>query len=365
MDAAKKMKIAIFSDVYLPTFPFLELPLYHELKARGYDISYVLLKDDIRLTTPYLFAEFSKLNLKTIGGSGGITSIVGKGDLFISRFDYKRAASKIAGVAKGAGAIVLMLDPSGVDIGFRRCIAHYLTSKSIGMEKMVAKKFPGIYKHVFTTGTIHYDAAAITQVNKEDFMRSYGFDHKKKLALLTPANPGEAHMVGLKDDYRKIVEIISKQCPGYELAIKAHPMDYLAHTPTQPGVVHKNEHYKGNYSWEEWGGGTKVIKAEEGYKALKACDVVVNIRSSLAMETALFNKPLINVNRHKYVTNWPFMDGVMKDIKIEDLANTLNKNQYSVDVGKCSIYVKEQCYSADGKAYVRTADAVDNILKKV
>ena len=59
-------KIVFFSDLYLPTFPFLELPMYREAEKRGIDVVYVLQNGDIRLTDKKLAKTFNSLNLKTI-----------------------------------------------------------------------------------------------------------------------------------------------------------------------------------------------------------------------------------------------------------------------------------------------------------
>jgi len=356
-------KIIIFSDQYLPTQPYLEIPLYNELKHRDIQVLYVLQKNDIRLTDQKLYSEFKKLNIATIKGSKDVVSLLNKGDLFISRFVYKLFGGKISDAVRSAKHNILHLDPSGIDIRVRSGSAQYLTAKSENLKNAVLKKYPRHYKGVFTTGTLHYDAVATTNVDRDEFMKSYGLNPNKKFALLVPANPGEGWMPGIQDDYKQIVRTIQKRCPDYELAIKCHPYDYTAELPAQPGIIHKSQHYGGNPCWKVIAPGTTVIKAEDGFGAINACDVLVNIRSSLAMEVALFRKPLINVNRAKYITNWPFDKNIMIDIKLNELESTLNNNNYSTpDEKKCLNYIKEYCYSDDGKSFVRVTDIALKIL---
>ena len=355
-------RIVMFSDLFLPTFPYLEIPMYEYLLGQGVDVRYVLHEKDIRLTDPILSKTFSKLkSIQTIKNPKNFHRFMLKGDLFLSRFAYKLTAGDVAAKVRGTGRCkILMYDPSGIDIRVRECPAHYLTAKSENLKQATLKKFRK-YKHIFVTGTIHTDAAATTEVNRDEFMRSYGFDPEKKLAILTPANPGEAWMEGIQEDYKKIIETVRKN-NNYEIAIKCHPFDYTSNMKKQPGIIHKNDHYAGKPSWEILDPSLKVIKAEEGYKALKACDVILNIRSSIAMETALFNKPLVNINRHKYVTNWPFDENTMIDINLEDLAYVLNTGNYHIDEKACEDYVKRECYSGDGKAYERTGNVAIKIL---
>jgi hypothetical protein len=226
------------------------------------------------------------------------------------------------------------------------------------------KKFPGHYKNIFVVGTIHMDDAAATTVNKEEFIKSYGLDPKKKLAVLTPANPGElGHQKGINNEYKQIVEIVKSKCPGYELVIKGHPLDYTASMSSQPGVVHKNEHYAGQHSWKNFGQDTVVIRAEEGYKAFKACEVVLDVRSSVAMEAVMLKRPVLFVNRKKYTLNWPFDGKIMKDVDMGGLADALNNNKYGVDLAAYNAYCKREMLSDDGKAYERTADVAISLLK--
>lgn len=355
-------KIVIFSDMYLPTFPYLEIPMYEYIRESGTDVVYVLQEGDIRLTDPDLSSVFGNINLKTISSPKKLPSVMENGDLLLMRFAYKLSGGEAALSVKKAGHKILQYDPSGIDIRVRECPAQYLTAKSENLKKLTLKKFPKSYKKIFVTGTIHNDAAATTKVNRNTFMKSYCLDHNKKFVILTPANPGEGWMPGIKDDYEKIIEIVKSQCPNYEIAVKAHPLDYTASMKPQPGIVHKNDHYNGKSSWEHFAPGIKVIKAEEGYKAIKACDAILNVRSSIAMETALFKKPLININRDKYTTNWPFDENVMLDIQMDELAYVLNTNNYGIDEEACSEYVKREAYSDDGLAFVRTADAAIKIL---
>ena len=357
-------KIYIYSDLYLPTFPYLELPLYNYLEEQGINVQYVLHKNDIRLTTKELSDRFTNLNLMTISKNKDIVKCMNTSDMLVSRFAYKGDCGRTAEHVRAAGHKILMYDPSGIDIRVRACPAQYLTAKSEYLKVKTLKKFPKQYKKIFASGTIHYDSAAITTVDRDSFMESYGLDTTKKLAILTPANPGEkGQQKGIEDEYKQIINIIKTKCPNYEIMVKAHPLDYTASMPSQPGIIHKNEHYGGKHSWEKFApGGVKVVKAEEGYKSLKACDVILNVRSSIAMETALFRKPLININRSKYTTNWPFASGVMMDIKLDELALTLNSDNYSISEYECKQYCIDQCFSDDGKSYKRTADIIIKIF---
>lgn len=357
-------KIFMFSDMYLPTFPYLEMPLYNELSDQGIDVVYVLQEGDVRLADEKLSVTFANLNLLKVKKPAELLKHMKKGDLLLSRFAYKLPAGDLAAKVRSKGHKILMYDPSGIDIRVRSCPAQYLTAKSESLKAATLKKFPKQYKKIFVTGTIHNDAAAITTVNRDTFMRAYGMDPERGFVILTPANPGElGHQKNIDNLYAKIVETVRTECPDYELAIKAHPLDYTAKMKNQPGVIHKNEHYSGKCSWETFAPGITVIKADEGYMAIQACDAVLNVRSSIAMETALLRTPLININRAAYTTNWKYDDGVMMDVQLEDLSHVLNTYAYSISDQACLEYIKREAFSDDGKAYKRTADIAIKILE--
>ena len=360
------VKVIMFSDLYLPTFPFLDIPLYTELKKRGIEVIYILQEGDIRLTIPEL-AKVYKSITTTIKKAKHINELITKDDLLVMRFCYKGTGGDIANAVRAEKKRILMLDPAAVDLCHRECPAQYITSKSPWLTEQVKKKFSGCYKEIFTVGTIHFDEAWRTKPNKQELMKSYGLDPNKKMAILCKASQGEiGHQKGVDEEYIRIVETIRDKCPDYELLFKCHPVDHLSQYPMMPGIQHKNEHYKNKPSWEIlFPSGIKVIRPEHGYMGFKCADVILNVRSSVGMESMLFPTPLINVNIHKYLTNWPKVNDpeIMKNIELKDLERTLNQNEYNVNKDKCLAHVKRYCDPmADGKAYIRTAEIIAKLV---
>jgi hypothetical protein len=237
-------KVVMFSDMFLPTFPYLELPMYRYLENQGIDVVYVLQSGDIRLTDPYMGYQFNNLNLTVVKKPKHVLAHLNKGDLLLSRFAYKLIAGDVAAKARAAGHKILMYDPSGIDIRVRACPAQYLTSKSESLKRATLKKFPKQYKHIFVTGTIHNDAVRTTSVHRDSFMEHYGLDPNKKFVIVTPANPGEmGHQHGINNEYSEIIRIVQSKCPNYEIAVKAHPLDYTASMKPQPGIIHTTYQY--------------------------------------------------------------------------------------------------------------------------
>ena len=350
------MNEAFIFSYYLPTQPALEVPLYNELVGRGIKVSFVLAQDDPRLKNNY-FVSMLPSSLVAISNPKQLNKMMNDKDLLICRFGYKGFIGDMARLVKMSRKNVLMYDVGGVDIFFREVPATYLIAKTEWYKQQTLKKIGAKYKDIFSIGSIQFDDIfrLRNKVNRDVFAKIHGIDCSKKIAVLIPANPGEAYMAGIKDDYRKIVEVVGK-CKEYELIIKGHPSDY---------ALTKSLHYNGKHSWETFAPKSKIIGAEYGYEALAICDVVLNIRSSLALEIPILYKPLININSHKYVINWSKSNnpGVMKNIGLDKLEVVLNAGDYFVDNKACSAYTNIYCdLYADGKAYIRTADIIMKLL---
>jgi hypothetical protein len=78
-------KVLMYSDMFLPTFPYLELQLYKYLVDKGVEVTYVLHERDVRLTTPELAKTFEELNLVTVSGPGRVVKAIDKKAMLVSR----------------------------------------------------------------------------------------------------------------------------------------------------------------------------------------------------------------------------------------------------------------------------------------
>jgi len=354
--------IVYFSDIFYPTFPKLEINLLNMLMSMAH-VRFCMFDDDPRLT---LYADaYKHFDIIPVSSAEQVGNMIDKKSLYVSRFDYgKYGAGQAAKRAKVLGARVFMYDVAGIDMAVRAGPATYVATKSQWMSDQInSKKFKGRYVKDFITGTIHFDDVP-TPVDRIKFMEKYNLDPKKHILLLTPANPGEVNSQnGIENDYKTIVQIASN-ISGHQLMIKGHPFDYSYRYKKSKAVVCKATKYGNKSSWEIFAQkyNIPVCLPEDGYDAIKSCKAVLNIRSSLALEIPMFYKPVININRHKYKTNWVFNEGMMMDINMNELEKILCNEAYGVSVKKCNIYIKNHCYSNDGMAYKRIAQAIMEVL---
>lgn len=349
--------------MFLPTFPYLEVDLFTELQNRGLEVIYVLREGDYRLVNGELSNIFANMPTMTIKHKPDILSIMEKGDLFVLGYAQKPGEwdFDVSKIVRKAGFKVFMHDVAGFDICKRDTWAHYISVKSEYMKEEIerhgrTKKF----EKIFVTGTVHHDAAWETRLlNRDWFWEQYGLDPAKKVALLTPANPDEMFIHdNVMGDYQTIIKTIQTQCPDYQLIMKCHPFDYTEKLPDVPGIKKK----KSTHNWEVNAPGVPIVKAEEGYQAVRSADVIISVVSSLAMEICLFEKPLLLVNSKKHRNEWPKSESYMKHIQPNQLADTLNNNDYGVDKKACTEFCNYVAHSRDGQAYVRIANAIEEVL---
>ena len=364
-------KLIYFNDMFYPTHPYIDHKLYYELVNMGFDVQYVVYDNDTRITHDSLKEEYNNLNLLKIKTEVDILKHLGPKNMLLTRFSHKygmgKVSAQMAGMVNSKRARVFVYDIASIDSQFRCIRANYFAAMGNTTRKIILKKFPKSYDQIFVTGTIHQDDAPNTVVDKKQFMLDYGLNPNKKLIVLTAANPSETgHHPEVPKEYTDIINIIQKQCNNmYEIIVSAHPNEHMHKYPLSPSIIYKQTSYGSKRSWQSWGiEGLKVVKAEEKYRAFAAADVVVNARSSVAMEALLLYTPVINVNSFKYIINWPIVNdpGVMKTIDIKDLKNTLVNSLYSIDKNKCNKYISNHFHANDGMAYKRIADKIKQVF---
>ena len=79
-------KAIIYSDLFLPTFPYLELPLFNELKNLGIEVIFVLQNGDYRLINDELKKVFGPVATILSDMKNSLRQIMNTDDLLIMRF---------------------------------------------------------------------------------------------------------------------------------------------------------------------------------------------------------------------------------------------------------------------------------------
>jgi len=347
-------KIVYFNDLVMQTFPFVDEKLYFDLKSKHSDIVYVVYEDDARVKDSKLYERYKEYNLHIIKSEKDILGLLNAGDILVARFSHKYGVGKIQAqlhkLIKKKHIKLFLYDIASIDSQLRAIYANDFAIMGKTTEDAIRKRFNGFYSNIHVTGTIHQDSVTSVSVDKGEFMTKYNMDSSKKLVILTIANPAETNSCpDIIDYYRKIVEIVQIKCGDkYEIAINAHPADYNTKYPSYSGIIKKNTKYGNKSSWE----------------VFARADVIVNIRSSVAMEAVLFYKPILNIEFDSYIINWPRenIKGLMSDVNIDDLERTLMEEDFCSNTDLCNEYISKHFHANDGLAYKRISGIITGMI---
>jgi hypothetical protein len=239
-------------------------------------------------------------------------------------------------------------------------------------------------KHLFVSGPPQFDIYTdhTPYASREEFFREWGLDPEKKLITYTTGTPGmlpfEHETVELL--HRKMISGALKQ--PWQLIVRLHPKDLYdtyKRFEGKPGLVLQRPGRRGNTndSWNPTRDDMFGLAETMLYS-----DVVVNIASTITIDAACFDTPVVNV-AWDGVSEKPYEKSCKRyydfnhykkvvetgGIKIaENLDETMALIQRYLDdptleaAGRARIR-DEQCYKFDGKAGERIGNYLIELLK--
>ena len=121
----------------------------------------------------------------------------------------------------------------------------------------------------------------------------------------------------------------------------------------------------------EASGMTDVVITSEGlYELLSICDVVVTISSTVGVEAAILNRPIIVVNLTRQPDTMPYVEegiavGVYRETDLRDaLVRMLEENDFRNKLRKSrENFLRRHVYAVDGKAASRIADVASVLFQ--
>lgn len=241
-------------------------------------------------------------------------------------------------------------------------------------------------EQVYISGLPQYDAYANPAflLSREEFFKRFNLDFQKKLILY--AAVGSWLFPGERQAITSLANVINenKLSRPSQLLVRLHPA-YLSedvHLKNIPGIV---LHRPGRLdtgvkdvlrsSWEFDQEETRILAS-----TIRHSDVSINCGSTMTIETAYFNTPIINIDFddtpetywksvHRLYTREHYLPlvksgGIRFPKSEEELISDLNdylENKNLDSDGRARI-VREQCYKTDGQAGVRIAQFILNNL---
>lgn len=235
----------------------------------------------------------------------------------------------------------------------------------------------GILKVV---GIAHYDFyKEYKPINREDFFKKIGIDYKKRLIVFSPAGSKF-----ISTDWQ-ICEILKEAYKEGNIPldvvtlIRVHPTNPVnleQFTPTENFIIENpGVEFKG------LGDKKKELDKDALYHLLDTLhysELVINVVSSIVIDAAVLDKPIITIGFEGWEKNVPFATSVKRYHTDENMAKLLdiggtkivrNKtelieaiNAYLINPnidkeGRAKI-VEKQCYKLDGKAKLRIRNVI-------
>lgn len=262
-----------------------------------------------------------------------------------------------------------------------RCIIILLPQKLIVHNNIVKKEAMDYLdmqgKDIFVAGIPHYDYYVTEKRNTyPDFCREIGADPSKKILLYCPIgrhySDSDSRMIELLDDILKQglipkdIQIIVRFPPNDEVEIeKNFKSDNIIFD--RPGIKFSA---KRGIDWD-----MNARDLNRLANALYHCSLLVCYTSSMSIDAAVFNKPIINIGfdlknskliskNPVYYYKWTHYKKLLKNGGIrrvnskEELVSWINiylKDGEIDKEGRAQI-VRDQCFKLDGKSGERVAN---------
>lgn len=214
-------------------------------------------------------------------------------------------------------------------------------------------------ERVFITGQPRFDLMLGKKFNKEHLLSELGIPQSKGIAVLAtqPLVPS----LWSKDDRRKFIKTIVQAMdnfPDEQLVIKLHPSEDIDNYHRILKEI----------------GYSKAIVCQDTdlYELLNACNLLMTVHSTVALEAMLFNKPVICIDftgRHSLTPFYTKSGAAVGVYREEDLVPAIRQALYDHQVRdeqeqNRKKFINEHIYKPDGQASRRVAELIMRLIKE-
>jgi glycosyltransferase involved in cell wall biosynthesis len=210
---------------------------------------------------------------------------------------------------------------------------------------------------IFVTGQPRFDMVRQKKFNKNQLMTELSISENKGLVVL--ATQPLVGSIWAKQDRKKFIEVVCdamREFPDKQLVIKLHPSENMK---TYQKILANRGKDK-----------AIVCRDIDLYELLHACELLMTVHSTVALEAMIFDKPVITINLTGKPDLMPYAKsgaaiGVYKE---EDLVPAIRDALYS-EVTRKKLkearkkFVYEHAYIQDGKASERVANLIIQLMK--
>lgn len=211
---------------------------------------------------------------------------------------------------------------------------------------------------IFITGQPRFDLIQNRKFNKDQLKAELKIPENKHLAVL--ATQPLVGFIWTEKDNEKFIEMVCnavKKIPETVLVIKIHPVESI----NIYKIILKNLKEDS----------VIICQDIELYELLNACDLLMTVHSTVALEAMIFDKPVITINLSGKPDIFPYaQSGAAIGVYIEEdlvpaIKNTLFNEEMKKKIAQeRKKFVYEHAYLQDGKASKRVADLIIQLIQK-
>jgi hypothetical protein len=213
-------------------------------------------------------------------------------------------------------------------------------------------------ENIFVTGQPRFDLMFSKKFNKERFLSQLGIPQNKGIVVL--ATQQLVPMLWSKDERKAFIKTIAQAMgtfPDEQLVIKLHPAEHISDY---------------QHLLKEIGCDNAILcQNVDLYELLNACNLLMTVFSTVAVEAMLFNKPVICIEftgrrSISYYTDDGAAIGVHRE---EDLVPAMHKALYNLKVREKleqnrKRFLSKSVYKPDGQTSKRVTDLITQMIEK-
>ena len=209
---------------------------------------------------------------------------------------------------------------------------------------------------IFVTGQPRFDLIWQAKVDKAQVMIELKMLKEKDIIVLATQPLGELRSAKEQREFLEVVVGAVSEFPENQLVIKLHPDEKIEeYQKMLVGIINS----------------VIICRDIDLYGLLHACELLMTVHSTVALEAMILDKPVITVNLTGKPDVMPYAESgaALGVYRKEDLAPTINKALYDNVVrkrmaGKREQFVYEHAYKLDGQATKRVADLIVRLIEE-
>jgi glycosyltransferase involved in cell wall biosynthesis len=204
---------------------------------------------------------------------------------------------------------------------------------------------------IFVTGQPRFDLIGLAKTDKRKIIAELGIPENKGIIVLATQPLGTLWTEKDREEFISTVVNALREFPEKQLVIKLHPGEKLEEYQKMLAEMDDNK--------------AIVCQSIDLYGLLRACDILMTVHSTVALEAMILDKPVIILNLAGRPDAMPYAQrgpalGVYKK---EDLVPMIRKALHDPEVGKelkerRERFVSEHAYKLDGQATKRVAELI-------